>query len=54
MNIQTTRPNRPKLYLPFALERGTGTQPNRKPLGAHRTGILPDHELRRLVAQMVG
>ena len=54
MNIKTTRPNRPKLYLPFALERSGATQPNRSRPTAQRPGILPDQELRRLVAAMVG
>ena len=43
-----------KLYLPFALERSGATQPNRNRQTAQRPGILPDQELRRLVAAMVG
>ena len=54
MNIDTIRPNRPKLFLPFGIERHMASHPNRSAAGASRSGTLPDHEIRRLVAAMIG
>ena len=54
MNIDTIRPTRPKLFLPFGVERHVATQPNRSPAAAIRPGILPDHEVRRIVAAAIG
>lgn len=54
MNIDTIRPNRPKLFLPFGLERHMASQPNRSTAAAIRPGILPDHEVRRIVAAAIG
>jgi hypothetical protein len=54
MNIDTIRPTRPKLFLPFGVERHVATQPNRSPAAAIRPGILPDHEVRRIVAATIG
>jgi hypothetical protein len=54
MNIDTIRPNRPKLFLPFGLERHMASHPNRSAAAATRSGILPAHEIRRIVAAMMG
>ena len=54
MNTNMIRPNRPKLFLPFGLERHMATHSTRQAAAAKRPGILPDHELRRIVAAMVG
>jgi hypothetical protein len=53
MNIDTIRPNRPKLFLPFGIERQMATHPNCS-AAAIRSGILPDHEIRRIVAATIG
>ena len=54
MNTDTIRPNRPKLFLPFGIERQMASTPNRGAAAAIRSGILPDHEIRRIVAAMIG
>ena len=54
MNTDTIQPNRPKLFLPFGLERHMASQPNRSAPAASRSGILPAHEIRRIVAAMIG
>ncbi|HEX8534295.1 MAG TPA: hypothetical protein VF662_09015 [Allosphingosinicella sp.] len=49
MNVQTMRPRRPKLSLPFG-----GRNSNDGAPGGSSQSCLPDHELRRIVAGMIG
>jgi hypothetical protein len=48
MNIQTTGAQRPKLSLPFG-RPNSSRQPS-----VRRSPLLSDHELRRIVAGMIG